>query len=196
MTSSFQIFGMWWPRLPAPHTSLVKNFYTSFKYQVNCYRLWEIFQYFLLHFMLPSVLLLTYRLSLSNSVLIIPSKLLSKIGHHINVTWIECLKNNGERFVTLYRRQWAKPPQRKRKAERQNGLSMAEKRRGVKSKGKRERYTQLNKEFQRFERRDKKPFFKKQCKQIGGNNKICSLLQIPSRKLEMLRKHFLQRWAQ
>ena len=86
---------------------------------------------------------------------------------------------------------------KKRNARRQNGLSkkvlqIAEKRREVKSKGERERYTQLNEDFQRLERRDKKPFFKKQCKEIGGN-KICTLLQIPSRKLEMPRKHFLQR---
>ena len=34
---------------------------------------------------------------------------------------IECLKNYGQRFVTLYMRQWAKPSQRKRNAKRQNG---------------------------------------------------------------------------
>ena len=34
---------------------------------------------------------------------------------------IECLKNYGRRFMTLYRRQWAKPSLRKRNAGRQNG---------------------------------------------------------------------------
>ena len=34
---------------------------------------------------------------------------------------IECLKNYGQRFVTLYRRWWSKPHPRKRNAERQNG---------------------------------------------------------------------------
>ena len=34
---------------------------------------------------------------------------------------IECLKNYEQRFVTLYRRQWSKPTQRKRNAKRQNG---------------------------------------------------------------------------
>ena len=34
---------------------------------------------------------------------------------------IECLKNYGQRFVTLYRRQGARPSPRKRKAKRQNG---------------------------------------------------------------------------
>ena len=34
---------------------------------------------------------------------------------------IECLKNYGQRFVTLYRRQWSRPSPRKRNAKRQNG---------------------------------------------------------------------------
>ena len=34
---------------------------------------------------------------------------------------IECLKNYGQRFLTLYRRQWSKPCPRKRNAKRQNG---------------------------------------------------------------------------
>ena len=34
---------------------------------------------------------------------------------------IECLKNNGWRFMTLYRRQWPIPSPRKRNAKRQNG---------------------------------------------------------------------------
>ena len=44
------------------------------------------------------------------------------------------------------------------------------KRREVKSKGERERYTQLNAEFQKIARRDKKAFVNEQCKEIGGNN--------------------------
>ena len=38
-------------------------------------------------------------------------------------------------------------------------LQIAEKRRGKKGKGEKERYTHLNAEFQRIARRDKKPFF-------------------------------------
>ena len=34
---------------------------------------------------------------------------------------IECLKNYGQRFVTLYRRQWSRPSPWKRNAKRQNG---------------------------------------------------------------------------
>ena len=42
---------------------------------------------------------------------------------------------------------------------------MPKERRKVKSKGERERYTQLNVEFQRIARRDKKDFFNEQCKE-------------------------------
>ena len=34
---------------------------------------------------------------------------------------IECLKNYGQRFLTLYRRQGSRPSPRKRNAEKQNG---------------------------------------------------------------------------
>ena len=34
---------------------------------------------------------------------------------------IECLKNYGQRFVTLYRRQWSRPSSRKRNEKRKNG---------------------------------------------------------------------------
>ena len=47
-------------------------------------------------------------------------------------------------------------------------LQTAEKRREVKGKGERERYTQRNAEFQRIARRDKKAFLSEQCKEIEG----------------------------
>ena len=46
------------------------------------------------------------------------------------------------------------------------------KRREVKSKGEKERYTHLNAEFQRIARRDKKAFFSDQCKEIEENNRM------------------------
>ena len=46
------------------------------------------------------------------------------------------------------------------------------KRREVKSKGEKERYSHLNAEFQRGARRDKKAFLSDQCKEIGENNKM------------------------
>ena len=47
-----------------------------------------------------------------------------------------------------------------------------EKRREVKGKEERERHTQLNAEFQRLSRRDKKAFFSDQCKEIEENNRM------------------------
>ena len=49
---------------------------------------------------------------------------------------------------------------------------IAEKRREVKSKGVKERYTHLNAEFQRIARRDKKAFLSDQCKEIEENNRM------------------------
>ena len=46
------------------------------------------------------------------------------------------------------------------------------KRREAKSKGERERYTHLNAEFQRIERRYKKAFLSDQCKEIEENNRM------------------------
>ena len=46
------------------------------------------------------------------------------------------------------------------------------KRRKVKSKGEKERYTQLNAEFQRIARRDKKAFLSDQYKKINENNRM------------------------
>ena len=49
---------------------------------------------------------------------------------------------------------------------------MAEERREVKGKGERKRYAQLNAEFQRRARRDKKAFLSEQCKEIEENNRM------------------------
>ena len=54
----------------------------------------------------------------------------------------------------------------------EEALQIAVKRREVKSKGKKERYTHLNAEFQRIARRDKKAFLSYQCKEIEENNKM------------------------
>ena len=52
----------------------------------------------------------------------------------------------------------------------EEALQIAEARREAKSKGERERYTQLNAEFQKIARRDKKAFHSDQCKEIEENN--------------------------
>ena len=54
----------------------------------------------------------------------------------------------------------------------EEALQIAVKRREVKSKGEKERYTHLNSEFQRIARRDKKAFFSDQCKEIEENNRM------------------------
>ena len=51
-------------------------------------------------------------------------------------------------------------------------LQIAVKRRDMKSKGEKERYTHLNAEFQRIARRDKKVFLSDQCKEIEENNRM------------------------
>ena len=73
-------------------------------------------------------------------------------------------------------------------------LQIAVKRREVKSKGEKERYTHLNAELQRIARRDKKAFLSDQCKEIKENNRM-GRLEISSGKLEIPRETFMQRWA-
>ena len=77
----------------------------------------------------------------------------------------------------------------------EEALQIAEKRREVKGKGGKERYTHLNAEFQRKARRDKKAFHSDQCREIGKRTEW-ERLEISSRKLEIPREHFMQRWAQ
>ena len=57
-------------------------------------------------------------------------------------------------------------------------LQIAVKRREAKSKREKERYKDLNAEFQRIARRDKKAFFSDQCKEIEKNNRMSPILPI------------------
>ena len=66
---------------------------------------------------------------------------------------------------------------KKKKCEKAKWLSdealqIAEERREGKGKGKKERYTHLNAEFQRIAKRDKKAFLSNQCKEIEENNRM------------------------
>ena len=70
-------------------------------------------------------------------------------------------------------------------------LQIAEKRKEVKGKGEKERYTRLNAYFQRLARRDK-VFLSDQCKEIEENNRMGKTRDLFSRKLEILREHFMQ----
>ena len=63
------------------------------------------------------------------------------------------------------------PIPKKKKCKRpkwlsEEALQIAVKRREAKGKGEKERYANLNAEFQRITRRDKKAFFSEQCKEI------------------------------
>ena len=87
----------------------------------------------------------------------------------------------------------------KKKCKKAKWLSMgvlhiAVKRREAKSKGEKERYKHLNAEFPRIPRRDKKAFStisaKKERKTTEWERR-----EISSRKLEIPREHFMQRWA-
>ena len=51
-------------------------------------------------------------------------------------------------------------------------LQIAKEKRETKVKGQRERYAQMNAEFQRIARRDKKDFLNEQCKEMEENNRM------------------------
>ena len=61
---------------------------------------------------------------------------------------------------------------KKAKLLSEEDLQIAEKRREAKGKGERERYIQLNAEFQRRARREKKGFLNEKCKEIEENNRM------------------------
>ena len=77
----------------------------------------------------------------------------------------------------------------------EGALKIAEKRRKVKGKGEKEKYTHLNAEFKRIARTDEKVFLSEQCKEIEKTIER-ERLEISSRKLAIPREHFMQRWAQ
>ena len=54
----------------------------------------------------------------------------------------------------------------------EQALQITEKRREAKGKGERERYIQLNAEFQKIARRDEKDFLSDQCREIEENNRM------------------------
>ena len=77
----------------------------------------------------------------------------------------------------------------------EDGLQIAMKRSEVKGKREKDRYTHLNAEFQRIARKEKKAFISDQCKEIEENNRM-GKIEISSRKLEIPREYFIQRWGQ
>ena len=74
----------------------------------------------------------------------------------------------------IVRRQGSRPSPRKRTVKKakwlsEEALQIAVNRIEVKSKGEKERYTNLNAEFQRTAKRDRKAFLSDQCKEIENN---------------------------
>ena len=76
----------------------------------------------------------------------------------------------------------------------EEALQIAVKRRHVKGKREKERYTHLNVKFQTIARRDKKAFPSDQCKEIEENNRMGKTSDL-FKKIGDIREHFLQRWA-
>ena len=76
----------------------------------------------------------------------------------------------------------------------EKALQIAEERREMKKKGERERYTQLNAEFQRIARRQK-AFFNEQCKEIEENNRMGKTRDF-FKTWEISSENFMQGWAQ
>ena len=77
----------------------------------------------------------------------------------------------------------------------EEALQIAMKRREVKHKGEKERYTHLNAEFQRIARRDKKALLSDQCKETEENNRMGKTRDL-FKKLEIPRELFMQKWTQ
>ena len=89
----------------------------------------------------------------------------------------------------------------------EEALQIAVKRREVKSKGEKERYTHLNAEFQRIAKRDKKAFLsvnakKQEDNRMGKTRDLFKKIRDTKETFhanmgrEIPRKHFMQRWAQ
>ena len=64
----------------------------------------------------------------------------------------------------------------------------------MKGKGERERYTQLNADFQRIVRKNKKVFLSKQCKEIEENNRKGKTRDL-FKKTGDFEEHFIQGWV-
>ena len=77
----------------------------------------------------------------------------------------------------------------------EEAVQISVKRREVKSKGEKERYSHLNADFQRLARRDKKAFHSDQCKETEENNRMGKTRDL-LKKWEIPWEYFMQRWAQ
>ena len=76
----------------------------------------------------------------------------------------------------------------------EEAFQIAMKRREVKGKGEKERYTHLNAEFQRTARRDKKAFLSDQFKEMEENNKMGKTRDL-FKKIRDTKRTFHAKWA-
>ena len=76
----------------------------------------------------------------------------------------------------------------------EEALQIAKERREKKGQGEWERYIQLNAEFQRIARIDKKAFLNEQCKEIEENNRIEKTRDL-FKKTGDIKGTFMQGWA-
>ena len=74
-------------------------------------------------------------------------------------------------------------------------LQIAMKRREVKGKGEKGRYTHLNAEFQKIARRDKKAFLSDQCKEIEENHRMGKTRDLFKNSRDT-KRIFHAKWAQ
>ena len=72
------------------------------------------------------------------------------------------------------------------------GLTHSCEKKRSKKQGEKERYKHLNAEFQRLARRDKKAFFRDQCKEIEKNNRMRKTRDL-FKKIRDTKGHFMQR---
>ena len=87
-----------------------------------------------------------------------PDELWTEVLDIVQETWIKTIPKK-KKF-------------QKAKWDSEEALQIAVKRREVKVKGEKERYSHLNAEFQRIARRDKKAFLSDQCKETEENNRM------------------------
>ena len=74
------------------------------------------------------------------------------------------------------------------------GLTNSCEKKEAKSQGEKERYKHLNAEFQRIARRDKKTYFRDQCKEIEENNRMGKTRDL-FKKIRNTKGTFNERWA-
>ena len=86
-------------------------------------------------------------------------------------------------------------PKKKAKWLSEEALQTSEERRETKGKGEKERYTHLNAEFQRINRRDNKAFLSDQCKETEENNTMGKTRDL-FKKIRDTKEMFHAKWAQ